>query len=622
MRLRGQYSVVIGGLVCASLLVLGAALLAEQRRYAQQVGTVAAANLSDTLERQIEKHGLSLAMALADRLATPLYHNDYRQISHEAAEQRSYPDVVGAIVVDANGLLIREGGVPSDASDSRKNLPWVREALETGKPATHREGRTFRVAAPAVVGGHVLGAALVDLAMDGIRSDIQIEQARLDGLIRSQSTAFSLTGVGLGVVLATVSILSAIGVAGGLSRPVVAFAARARRIGKGELVPAERLDRRDEIGDLSRAFDEMAAALRQTTVSKDYFDNVLRSMADMLIATDSEGCVVTANPRCLEELGCNESELRGRKIETLLPELGRSLGGLPTTSDLAQTFELVRPDGGKIPVRVAAAPLREEGGVPSGYVFVLENVTERLATQKQIERSLVEKEILLREIHHRVKNNLQIISSMLSLQGDRSRDDDTREVFHESEVRIRAMALVHEQLYRSGDLAHVDLGHYLDTLAQQVIRYLGRGEYNVDVQVDEGVRDVSVDQAIPIGLIVNELIANSVKHAVTSAKKLVITVRLSGNETSRRLLVTDNGAGFPAGLDIQTSDSLGLKLVQALTEQLGGRLTMASDGGAKCIVDLPGLDGRPGSESPGNGKDFFIEDSPDAGSRTREAIAS
>ncbi|HXC50049.1 MAG TPA: histidine kinase dimerization/phosphoacceptor domain -containing protein [Candidatus Limnocylindrales bacterium] len=617
MRLRGQYTMVIGGLVCASLLVLGAALLAEQRRYAEEISSVASSNLSDTLERQIEKHGISLASALAERLVTPLYHNDYRQISHEAAELRSYPDVLTASVVDGRGMLIRESGVPPDGDDSRQAVPWVREALETGKPSSRRDGRTLRVAAPAVLENHVIGAALVDLAMDGIRSDIQLEQARLDGLIRSQSTAFSLTGIALGIVLVTVSVLSAIGVAGGLSRPVVAFASRARRIGRGELVQSDALERRDEIGDLSRAFDEMAATLRTTTVSKDYFDNVLRSMADMLIATDAEGRVVTANPRCLEELGASESELHGKLIETLLPDLRRAPVGLPRYSDSPRTFELCRPDGGHIPVRVSAAPLREEGGVPTGYVFVMENVTDRLAAERQIERSLVEKEILLREIHHRVKNNLQIISSMLSLQGDRSRDDDTREIFHESEVRIRAMALVHEQLYRSGDLAHVDLARYLDTLAQQVIRYLGHGECHVDVHVDESVREVSVDQAIPIGLIVNELIANSVKHGFTGQPKGLITVRLSGNALARRLLVTDNGSGFPADLDIETSDSLGLKLVQALTEQLGGHLTMATDGGAKCIVDLPALAQTAGVD------DVSIEDSEAvAPGRPRKAVAS
>jgi len=594
VQLRGQYTMVIGGLVCASLFVLGAALLVEQRRYAREIGAVAADNLGDTLERQIEKHGIALAAGLADRLVTPLYHSDYRQVTKEAAEQRAYPDVIGALVVDANGMMVSDSASLDEGTDSKLDFPWVREALTTGKPSSRREGRTLRIAAPAIAGGHVLGAAVLDLAMDGIRGDIQIEQARLNGLIRSQSTAFSLTGIALGILLVTLSTLAAIGVAGGLSRPVVAFASRARRIGRGELMQTEPLQRRDEIGDLSRAFDEMASALRRTTVSKDYFDNVLRSMADMLLVTDAAGLVTTANPSCLSELGCDEHALRGTHIVTLLPDLGRfPEGSISALGGDARALPLKKPGGGEIPVRVSAAPLREAGAAPSGYVFVMQNVADRLAAELQIERSLVEKEILLREIHHRVKNNLQIISSMLNLQAERSDDADTREVFHESEVRIRAMALVHEQLYRSGDLAHVDLGKYLDTLAQQVVRYLGRDDCRVQVTVGDAVRVVSVDQAIPIGLIVNELIANSVQHGIAQTRSGMVTVSLTGDGNARRLSVADNGSGFPAGLDIEATDSLGLKLVQALTNQLGGRLIITSDNGAHCVVELPGLAGRP-----------------------------
>jgi len=220
-------------------------------------------------------------------------------------------------------------------------------------------------------------------------------------------------------------------------------------------------------------------------------------------------------------------------------------------------------------------------------VLVMQNVADRLAAEQQIARTLVEKEILLREIHHRVKNNLQIISSMLSLQGDRSDDAHMREIFQESEVRIRAMALVHEQLYRSGDLAHVDLGQYLDTLARQVVRYFGRNDCVVDVHVEEGLREVSVDQAIPIGLIVNELIANSVQHGFARSRGGRISVKLCSDAYGRELLVTDDGAGFPNNFDIEGSDSLGLKLVLALTEQLGGRFSMTGDRGTRSVVTLP-----------------------------------
>lgn len=585
MRLRGQYTLVIGGLVCASVLVLGAALLAEQRRYAGEVSLVAGANLADTLERQIEKHGLAIASGLASRLVQPLQENDSRAVAQKAAEQRSYPEVVSSVVVDAGGRIIRHADAYEDPGEVRAELPWVREALESGKPVSQRDSGILRLAVPVVSGDTVLGAAVLGLALDGIRSDIQIEQARLDGLIRSQSASFSLTGVALGLVLVSLSVLSAVAVAGRLSRPVVAFASRARRIGHGERMEAERLRRRDEIGDLSRAFDEMAATLKQTTVSKDYFDNVLSSMADMLLVADQAGRIVTANPSCLAELGCTEETIRGARVETLLPGLPPISGQPPASGP--QWFELRRPMGGIVPVRVSAAPLRTAGGEPSGYVLVMQNIAERLAAEKQIERSLVEKEILLREVHHRVKNNLQIISSMLSLQSDRSDDAEMREVFRESEVRIRAMALVHEQLYRSGDLAHVDLAKYLSTLAQQVVRYFGRDDCRVDVRVDDGVREVSVDQAIPIGLIVNELVANSVQHGFSSPRAGLIEVELTGDSAGRRLVVRDDGAGLPAGFRIEDCDSLGLRLVLALADQLGGSFTMETGKGTCSIVELP-----------------------------------
>jgi len=592
MQLREQYTIVIGGLVGASLMVLGASLLVEQRRYGQEFGQVAAANLGDTLERQAEKNGIALASAMAARLAAPLAASDHERIGHEAKEHTAFPDVTAAVVVDASGLPIAADPPLGDHAELRVDGEWIRKALSGGKPTSMRDGAILRVVAPVTDSGRVLGAAVIDFAVGGIRGDIQMEQARLGGLIRMQSQAFTLTGVTLGVTLVSLAILSAVGVAGGLSRPVVAFAARARRIGRGELVESQRLHRNDEIGDLSRAFDEMASTLRRTTVSKDYFDNVLRSMADMLLVTDAFGRIVTANPSCLAELGCDENALRGTRIETLLPRLERLPDGSASPADAPRWLPLLKPGGGSLPVRVSAAPLRGADGAPSGCVFVLQNVAERLAAETQIERSLAEKEILLREIHHRVKNNLQIISSMLNLQADRSADAETREVFHESEVRIRAMALVHEQLYRSGDLAHVDLAGYLDTLAQQVIRYFGRGSCRVEVKVDEAVRDVSVDQAIPLGLIVNELVTNSVQHGLAEAHAGTIHVRLSGNADASELSVSDDGVGFPPGFNVESSDGLGLHLVQALTGQLGGQFAISSDRGARCVVELPRLGAR------------------------------
>jgi two-component sensor histidine kinase len=176
---------------------------------------------------------------------------------------------------------------------------------------------------------------------------------------------------------------------------------------------------------------------------------------------------------------------------------------------------------------------------------------------------------------------------MLNLQSERSDDENTREVFQESEVRIRAMALVHEQLYRSGDLAHVDLTSYVNTLAQQVIRYFGHGDYRVEVKVDEEIRVVGVDHAIPIGLIVNELIANAVQHGFANQRTGLVRVELVKTREGRRLTISDDGPGIAGDVDIETSDSLGLKLVLALAEQLGGRFEMTNDNGTRCVLYLP-----------------------------------
>ena len=605
MRLGQQYSIVIGGLVFASLLVLGTALLSEQQRYAQEIRGAAAGTLSDALERQASKHGLSLATSMAERLVTPMYHSDYRAIAHEIAETHEYPEVTSVQVLDTEGNFVHDGTASNANFGRRLDAPWARETLGQSKPVAARDLATLRVTAPVVAGGHLLGIVAVEISMAGILGDIRLEQARMDELIREQSASFMRTGVAVGLALLALSIVAAMLVASGLSGPIVEFAAHARRIGRGERLRRPRERRRDEIGDLARAFDDMAEALQSTTVSKDYFDNVLQSMADMLLVVDVDGRVVTANPSCLAELQCTEAELRGRRIESLLPELTTFLQrdthvGPPRPNWLL----LHRPGGGTIPVQVSVGPLREATEAPAGRVFVMQDVSERLAADRRIEDSLAEKEILLREIHHRVKNNLQIISSMLSLQSDRTDDEEARAVFHESEIRIRAMALVHEQLYRSGDLAHIDLGVYLETLAHQILRYFGRSDCTVRVRVEDGVREVGVDQAIPIGLVVNELVANSVEHGFADGRAGTVEIRLADFGEVRELSVKDNGVGLPPGIDVHAGDTLGLKLVRALAEQLGAHLTVVSRSGTTVRMLLPPPRRRDRKTSPSNNGDL------------------
>jgi two-component sensor histidine kinase len=213
------------------------------------------------------------------------------------------------------------------------------------------------------------------------------------------------------------------------------------------------------------------------------------------------------------------------------------------------------------------------------YLWQYTDITDRKRAECQIKASLNEKEVLLKEIHHRVKNNLQIISSLLSLQARQSGNGKPLQMFQDSQNRLKAMALIHERLYQSPDLAQIDFANYARGLAEYLL-----GTYQVDghrIRLDLQVESVpmTVDMAIPCALAINELVSNSLKYAFPNRSEGEIGIALtSASESRLRLVVRDNGVGLATDLDLRSSKSLGLKLVRSLTDQLNGTLTHASSG--------------------------------------------
>ncbi len=200
---------------------------------------------------------------------------------------------------------------------------------------------------------------------------------------------------------------------------------------------------------------------------------------------------------------------------------------------------------------------------------------ERRRAEDQIKASLKEKEVLLKEIHHRVKNNLQIISSLLNIQSRYIDDRRALELFRESQERIRSIALIHERLYQSRDLAEIDFADYLQSLSANLFRSYGVKSNAVKLKVEVDGTRLNIDTAIPIGLIVNELLSNSLKHAFPSGRKGEIRIHLAANGDSRSMLiVSDNGIGLPDDLDFRNSRSLGLQLVNMLVQQLDGTIEL------------------------------------------------
>ncbi len=217
-------------------------------------------------------------------------------------------------------------------------------------------------------------------------------------------------------------------------------------------------------------------------------------------------------------------------------------------------------------------------------IVICRDVTDKVEFESRLIESVKEKEILLKEVHHRVKNNLQVISSILNLQSSYVEDEKTLEIINESQNRIRSMSYIHESLYQTKDFSSINFHAYITNLVQNLVHsyqlFSGKTKLNLDVAKVK----LALDQAIPCGLILNELVSNSLKYAYPEGEggEIQIEIKEKGKEVQIR--VEDFGSGLPEGFKIEESDSLGLGLVDTLVDQLDGELILKTDNGTKYLI--------------------------------------
>ena len=310
----------------------------------------------------------------------------------------------------------------------------------------------------------------------------------------------------------------------------------------------------------------------------------IASAKDCVYLTDLSGTVLYVNDAFLATYGYAEEELLGRSITSIhaASEEDRASASAGSGAGASGWYGEImsrRKTGELFPVELWTSLVRNDDGEPVAVVGVARDITERKRAEDQIRRSLKEKEVLLKEIHHRVKNNLQVISSLLSLQSEYIQDPEMLKVFKESQFRVRSMALVHEKLYRSESLAEINLAEYIRELSTQLFRSFGLGKQGVQLAVEVAEGMLGIDLAIPCGIILNELITNALKYGFPDDRSGEVYVEMTREPSGHAVLVVgDTGVGMPQGLDVRTTDSLGLKLVTMLTEQLQGTLTLINGG--------------------------------------------
>ncbi|MBF0517198.1 MAG: PAS domain-containing protein [Nitrospirae bacterium] len=328
--------------------------------------------------------------------------------------------------------------------------------------------------------------------------------------------------------------------------------------------------------------DNIKTGLQLTTL--------LASVKDMISIKDIDGRFVLVNKAFSEFIGLDEREIIGKAYEELFPQAfakkeRESDREVLDTLQAVQVEHALTSTKGTIYIETIKNPICTDTGDVFGAVAVSRDITQRKLLEKQTLSSLKEKEILLKEVHHRVKNNLQIISSLLYLQSIALKNTSPLEVLSESCNRIRSMALVHEKLYKSENLATIDFGQYIMELASDILYSFGQagGKVTLDIKYDNILLDVEI--SIPCGLIINELVSNAVKYAFAgNARNNKNVVRISLNESADgmlSLIISDNGVGIPKDMDIFNTDSLGMKLVNNLVKQIKGRLELSSGAGTE-----------------------------------------
>ncbi|MFA6332551.1 MAG: PAS domain S-box protein [Methanoregula sp.] len=321
-----------------------------------------------------------------------------------------------------------------------------------------------------------------------------------------------------------------------------------------------------------------------------YTRSVIEANPDLMAVLDTNGTILDVNAVAELLTGVPREQLIGTPYSRYLVDNKNPheiLTHLIETGKAEYTIQIRRTDGHITPLSVNSTLFRGKDASEARIIVAAHDITRQKQDEEAIRASLNEKVLLLREIHHRVKNNLQIIISLTNLQARTMVDPKMKQAMAETKNRIRAMSLVHEKLYMSENISSIDLADYTRYLATQLFSFYGVDHRRVSLKNDIAKIPLDINTAIPLGLILNEIISNALKHAFPDDRSG--TIRISGRSDGGLLTldVKDDGIGLPSGFDWKSAESLGLRLINSLVDQLGGTLDLGKGPGTEFIITIP-----------------------------------
>lgn len=312
------------------------------------------------------------------------------------------------------------------------------------------------------------------------------------------------------------------------------------------------------------------------------FRRVVEASPSAMVMIRHSGQIEMVNTQAELLFGHQRQEMVGQSVEILVParfrghhpDLRRSFFRDPQSRPMGAGRDLyaLRKDGSEFPVEIGLNPIETDEGPM--VLSAIVDISDRKLREERIQATLKEKDILLGEVHHRVKNNLQVVHSLLDLQSSKITDPEALRLLKESQNRIRSMSLIHQTLYESKDFGRVDFGSFLDTLVPTLVTSYSIDPGRISLSIETAEVSLPIVAAIPCGLIVNELVSNALKHAFPEGRMGHIAIRLTSEpDNVVTLSVSDDGVGIGDEMDLENSTTLGLQLVTLLGEQLGAVLS-------------------------------------------------